>query len=86
MINTLNPDEAKRVTNAIGEIENSMIRMDSERDLVKEICEEIKEKFEIPPTILKKVAKFNLDSAKKDKADEEMDVVDYLVELVKSSS
>jgi phage gp36-like protein len=85
MLQTLNPDEVKQVVSAIDQIEDSMLRSESERDLLKDITDTIKEKYEIAPALLKKVARYNIDSAKKDKAEEDAENVDYLFQLLKDS-
>lgn len=52
-----NPEDRKVVTDAIKEISNSMLRMESDRDLQKEIVEAVCEKVDIDKADVKKLAK-----------------------------
>ena len=49
--------DRKKFMGAIKEISNSMIRMESERDLIKEIVKNNSDEFDIPKSTIKKVAK-----------------------------
>jgi len=80
---TLNPEEVKKVSGAIEEIVNSMVRIKAEQELVKEICADLKEKYKIPLPISRKAATFILNESKQAKVESDMDMVDYIVELVK---
>lgn len=53
----MNPVEKKKLENFVHEISNSMLRMDSERDLIKDICTRAKDELEIAPSTLKKISK-----------------------------
>ena len=56
------------VVNAVKEAANSMLRIDSEKELIKDIATSMKEKFEIKPsdfnTVVKLFHKQNLDEQK----------------------
>lgn len=52
-----NPNDRQRIMDAIEEIVNSLTRQQAERDLVKEICANIKERLEFDPKELKKLAR-----------------------------
>jgi len=51
-----NPEERKEFKALLVEITNCMLRMDSEREAMKEIVEAGKEKFEITPKLIRKLA------------------------------
>lgn len=80
---TLNPEEAKKFTACVQEIVKSMRRIKGEQEFIKEECVAMKDKYGIPLPATRKVATFIVDEKKKDKAESELDLVDYLVELVK---
>ena len=80
---TLNPDEIKKVSSSIGEMTNSMIRIKGEQEAIKEECAALKEKYGIPLPISRKVATFIMNKEKQAKAESDMDLVDYLVEVLK---
>lgn len=52
-----NEKDRAKFMGAIKEISNSMIRMESERDLIKEIVKDQSDEFDIPKSIIKKVAR-----------------------------
>lgn len=79
----LNPEEAKKFSSTVDEIVKSMRRIKAEQDYIKEECASAKEKYGIPLPTTRKVATFILHEDKKDKAESELDLVDYLIELVK---
>lgn len=49
--------EKKIVQDALEEMINSMTRIAAERDLMKEIIANVKEKTEVPPKIFRRMAK-----------------------------
>lgn len=51
------PEDRKKIMNAVQEISNSMSRMESERELIKEILTDVEDKFELPKKYTRKVAK-----------------------------
>jgi 16S rRNA C967 or C1407 C5-methylase (RsmB/RsmF family) len=57
MIQKFTETQLKEIKNKFDEISNSMTRMASERDLLKEIYNSLKEEYEIPPKIARKLAK-----------------------------
>jgi len=79
----LTKPEVDKLIGKITEVENSLIRVKSEQELVKEILADIKNDFKISPTLIRKVANFRIDSDKKNKAEQEWDDLDYLTELMK---
>ena len=50
------PEDRKKIKDAVQEISNSMLRMEAERDLIKEIVKEVSDNFQIPRKIVKKIA------------------------------
>lgn len=79
----LNPEEAKKFSNCVDEIVKSMRRIKGEQEFIKGECGAMKEKYGIPLPVTRKVATFLVDENKKDKAESELDLVDYLIELSK---
>lgn len=68
----LNPEERKAYQSAIKEIVDSMTRIESEQELIKEICNQQKEKYKIKPATTKKAAKIVYQrSLEEDRADAE---------------
>jgi archaellum component FlaC len=51
------PEDRKKIMNAVQEISNSLSRIESERDLIKEILADVEDKFELPKKYTRKVAK-----------------------------
>jgi hypothetical protein len=80
----LNPTEIDKVTKAIGEIKDSLLRIERERELIKEIADDLKTKYKIPTPVTRKAAAILLKPEKLSKAESEIDMVDYLVELTKN--
>lgn len=52
-----NPEDLKKIKDACQEISDCMIRIDSEREQIKEIISNISEKYELPKKIISKMAK-----------------------------
>ncbi|ATV46280.1 hypothetical protein [Lake Baikal phage Baikal-20-5m-C28] len=52
-----NPSDRKAVYDAIVEISNSMTRMASERDLIKETLAAVKDKYDLHPRYTRQLAK-----------------------------
>lgn len=52
-----NPEDLKRIKEAIQEISNSMTRVDAERDNIKAILGDVKDKYNVAPKYLRKVAR-----------------------------
>jgi hypothetical protein len=57
MFNTLTPNDRIKLKGKFDEISNSYTRIEAERDLIREILNDIKEEFEIAPKISRKLAK-----------------------------
>lgn len=51
------PEDRKKIKDAVQEISNSMLRMEAERDLIKEIIKEVSDNHQIPRKIIAKIAK-----------------------------
>lgn len=51
------PQTKQTILNALKEISNSMTRIDSEKDLIKEIVEEVSDKTEVPKKYINKLAR-----------------------------
>lgn len=51
------PADLQEIKNRFTEISNSWTRVSAEQDLVKEIFIDLKEEFEIPPKMAKKLAR-----------------------------
>lgn len=79
----LNPEEIKVFSKSIDEIVKSMVRIKGEQESIKESCATNKEKYGIPLPVSRKVATFILNESKQEKAESELDLVDYLVEIAK---
>lgn len=56
-MSTFSPEDKKKIKSSIVEISNSMTRMDAERDLIKEIVNEMHETFDIPKKTIKRMAR-----------------------------
>ena len=51
------PQTKQTILNALKEMSNSMTRIDSEKDLIKEIVEEVSDKTEVPKKYINKLAR-----------------------------
>jgi Zn-dependent M32 family carboxypeptidase len=51
------PEDRKKIKEAVQEISNSMLRMEAERDLIKEIVKDVSDNHQIPRKIVAKIAK-----------------------------
>lgn len=51
------PEDRKKIRGALEEISNSLTRIEAERDLIKEILQDVEDKFELPKKYTRKVAK-----------------------------
>lgn len=56
-ITILSPEDRKKIKDAVQEISNSMLRMEAERDLIKEIVKDVSDNHQIPRKIVAKIAK-----------------------------
>jgi hypothetical protein len=52
-----NPKDRQKLANYIKEIDNSLTRIDAEKDLIKDICDNAKDDLDIKPATLRKVAR-----------------------------
>lgn len=50
-------EDRKKIRGALEEISNSLTRIESERSLIKEILQDVEDKFELPKKYTRKVAK-----------------------------
>jgi hypothetical protein len=51
------PSDCQKIKKMLGEISNSMTRISSERDLIKETIKEMSDEFKLPKRTLNKMAK-----------------------------
>lgn len=51
------PADLQEIKNRFTEISNSWTRVSAEKDLVKEIFQDLKEEYEIPPKLARKLAR-----------------------------
>jgi len=52
-----NPEDRRKIVNALNEMSASFTRMDAERDLQKDILATLEEDFELPKKYMRKVAR-----------------------------
>jgi len=50
-------EDRKKIRGALEEISNSLTRIEAERSLIKEILQDVEDKFELPKKYTRKVAK-----------------------------
>lgn len=55
--NVTNPADKKKIRDALFEISGSMTRIDAERDLIKDIINDLADNFELPKKAVRKIAK-----------------------------
>jgi uncharacterized protein YukE len=55
MIN--NPEDRKKINGALQEISNSMTRIEAEKDLIKNIVNDLSEEFQLPKKTVNKLAR-----------------------------
>ncbi|MCP3899169.1 MAG: hypothetical protein GY707_05595 [Desulfobacteraceae bacterium] len=80
----LNPTEIEKVTKGIGEMRDALLRIEAHRELIKDIADDLKKSYKIPTPVSRKTAAILLKPDKQTKAETELDMVDYLVELSKN--
>lgn len=71
-----NPADRKIISDSIHEIVSSLTRQQAEKDLIKEIGVEIKDKYDIPPAMLKGWANDAYDLAKKAEKDAKHEIIE----------
>lgn len=52
-----NPVDRKKIKDALFEISNSYTRIEAEKDLIKDIVEDLADKFELPKKHINKIAR-----------------------------
>lgn len=52
-----NPEDKKRIKNALQEISDSFTRIEAERDAIKDVINFVNEEFELPKKYIRKMAK-----------------------------
>lgn len=52
-----NPIDKKKIKDALFEISNSYTRIDAEKELIKDIVEDLADKFELPKKHINKIAR-----------------------------
>jgi hypothetical protein len=55
MIN--NPEDCKKINDALQEVSNSMTRIEAEKDLIKNIINDLSEDFQLPKKTINKLAR-----------------------------
>jgi archaellum component FlaC len=55
--NVTNSADKKKIKDALFEISNSMTRMDAEKELIKDIINDLSDNFELPKKTVRKIAK-----------------------------
>jgi Zn-dependent M32 family carboxypeptidase len=71
-----NPEDRKKVKEAVQEISNSLTRIEAERDLIREIIKDVSDTHQLPRKIIAKIAKtFHKQNLAQEVADHE-DFVD----------
>jgi len=51
------PEDRKKIRNALQEISNSLTRIEAERDMIKDILQNVEDNFELPKKYTRKIAK-----------------------------
>lgn len=80
-MNNLNPTELKKYSGNIQEIVDAMTRQDAEKELISEICKQVKDKLGIDPKDTRKIAKLAYDRSLEEERQKSEDVFD-LAEMV----
>jgi hypothetical protein len=75
-----NPTDLKTIMSAIKDVNDCMIRISSERDVIKDIIADLSEKYEIPKKYFNKMAK----TYYKQSFDKEASEADDFVQLYES--
>ena len=57
MIQKYTPSQLKEIKGKFDELSNSMTRISSEKDLMKDIINDLKECYELPPKVARKLAR-----------------------------
>jgi hypothetical protein len=81
-----NPADQKKILNAMREVSNSMVRIAAERDLIKDIVNDVSEKFQLDKKIFKKMCNtFHKDNYSENVAEAE-EFVSLYEKIVKETS
>jgi uncharacterized protein YukE len=80
-----NPKDQMAVVDAMKEISDSLTRIAAERDLIKEILEDIQEKYEIQKKVMRKAAKLYHEQTLND-FNSEVEGVNALLEMISVGS
>lgn len=67
--------------NKFDEISNSLTRISAERDLIKEILDDIKQEFSMPPKVARKIAKIHHKRNLQEVVSDHSEVIDTYEEL-----
>lgn len=52
-----NPEDRKKIKNALQEISDSLTRMEAERDLIKDIVKDVSDNYQLPKKYINKMAR-----------------------------
>ena len=80
----MNPVEKKKVEGFVKEISNCMVRMDAERDLVKDILNRAKDEIGVKPKILRRIARIYYRNSLNEERDETEELFDTYDEIFNS--
>lgn len=57
LLSITNPTDKKKIKDALFEISNSLTRMEAERELIKEIIQDLSEEYDLPKKHINKIAR-----------------------------
>ena len=80
------PKDKKKLEGFIQEISNAMLRMDSERELIKDICNRAKDELEVKPKTIRQIAKIHYKNSLVEEQMEAEELFDLYEQVFSSSS
>lgn len=79
-----NPAELKTIKDAIGEANDCMIRITAEREAIKDIVDDLAEKYELPKKFINKMIKIYHNSSFDKEASETEDFMELYTAVTKA--
>ena len=81
----MNPVDKKKMENFVKEISNCMVRMDAERDLIRDILNRCKDELGIKPKILRRIARIYYRNSLNEERDETEELFETYDEIFNSA-
>ena len=81
----MNPNEKKKLEGFVKEIDKCMLRMDAERDLIKDILNRAKDDLDVKPKVVRRLANIYHKNSVAEERSETEEIFDMYEQLFESS-